>query len=469
MRQLIPCLLPGVAAVLGVLGGAAVPRQSSAAEPAVELLKNPGFDEPLDGKGLPRDWSTSADRILWREGVYLSKNYAIASRAGAYVLASQEIRLKPGQRYTIRLTLKGDGGALGGALILHGEERPQREMPLLWNVQPSAEYETYAGTFTAPNPVARLLIYNVARKGMIEYDRVSLREGEPDEPIIGQLSLRESTGRWAKCRNPAHRLGRALAGGPVTACFTLRTFLLLRDTVELARRIDLDYDVIHTGYDGDECVSDTARRAAAAERRPLRGLRCRQPAIEHPGQDDPRAGGSRSRAGHLGGFGQATRFLSADQWKTVDELALSPRAIPWQHMPEKISPRSRRPSARGRPCGWCSPRPPRGSGDCCPAKTRWRPQSRGSLNTGNGGTRCLPGPSSGRRNARAGRAAITENNQGRLAVAADSARKTPSCGSSGGAAGRFVSMGRSCATPQAAALADDGRACRSRTICPPDP
>ena len=31
-----------------------------------------------------------------------------------------------------------------------------------------------------------------------------------------------------------------LAGGPVTACFTLRTFLLLRDAVELAQRIDLD-------------------------------------------------------------------------------------------------------------------------------------------------------------------------------------------------------------------------------------
>ena len=34
----------------------------------------------------------------------------------------------------------------------------------------------------------------------------------------------------------------------------------MRDAVDLAQRIDLDYDVIHTGYDGDECVSDTARR-----------------------------------------------------------------------------------------------------------------------------------------------------------------------------------------------------------------
>ena len=152
-----------------------------------ELLKNPGFDEELDGRGLPCDWSTSRDRILRREGVYLSKNYELASRGDTYVLANQRIQLKPGQRYTIRLTLKGEGGALGGALIVHGEQKPAREMPLLWNIQPSAEYETYVGTFVAPNPVAVLYIYNVARKGIIAYDRVSLREGEPDEPIIAQL------------------------------------------------------------------------------------------------------------------------------------------------------------------------------------------------------------------------------------------------------------------------------------------
>jgi hypothetical protein len=36
---------------------------------------------------------------------------------------------------------------------------------------------------------------------------------------------------------------------------------LLRDAIDLAQRIDLDSDVIHTGYEGDECVSGTARRA----------------------------------------------------------------------------------------------------------------------------------------------------------------------------------------------------------------
>nr|HPM83022.1 hypothetical protein [Candidatus Anammoximicrobium sp.] len=129
-----------VIAVLGMLwSGWATPRASAAEDDDRELLKNPGFDQELDGQGLPRDWSVSRDRVLWREGVYLSKNYELVSRSDAYVLATQGVRLKPGQRYTIRLTLKGEGGALGGALIVHGETKPSREMPLLWNIQPSAE------------------------------------------------------------------------------------------------------------------------------------------------------------------------------------------------------------------------------------------------------------------------------------------------------------------------------------------
>ncbi|MGI6414993.1 MAG: beta-galactosidase [Thermoguttaceae bacterium] len=339
MKIRFSCLRLGVAAVLGTLaGGAAVPLQSSAPEASVELLKNPGFDEQLDGEGLPRDWSASADRILWREGVYLSKNYAIASRPGAYVLASQDIRLQPGQRYTIRLTLKGEGGSLGGALILHGEEKPQREMPLLWNVQPSAEYETYVGTFIAPNPVARLLIYNVARKGTIEYDRVSLREGEPDEPIIGQLSLREIDRPLGEVPETRHiDWASPLAGGPVTACFTLRTFLLLRDAVELAQRIDLDYDVIHTGYDGDQCVSDTARRAT---KRLGEGRYEVYVVASRLSNILAKTIRERVEAGAglviLEGFGQATRFLPADQWKTVDDSHYLRAAIPWTMMPERI-------------------------------------------------------------------------------------------------------------------------------------
>lgn len=321
-----------------LLIGLMTPRTSSAQDGVEELLENPGFDAELDGQGLPRDWSVSRDRVLWREDVYLSKNYEIVSRTEAYVLATQGIQLKPGRRYTIRLTLKGEGGALGGALIVHGEKKPSREMPLLWNIQPSTEYETYVGTFVAPNPVAQLLIYNVARKGTIAYDRVSLREGEPDEPIIGQLSLREIDRPLGDLPETRHiDWASPLAGGPVKTCFTLRTFLLLRDAVDLAQRIDLDYDVIHTGYDGDECVSDTARRATKRL-----GEGGYEVYVVASRLSDVLTKTIRERveAGAglivLEGFGQGTRLLPASQWKTVDDSHYLRAPIPWDLMPEKI-------------------------------------------------------------------------------------------------------------------------------------
>ncbi|MHB8899574.1 MAG: beta-galactosidase [Thermoguttaceae bacterium] len=326
-----------VAPLVMLLAGLAGPAGVRADESG-ELLKNPGFDEPLEGKEQPRDWGTSPDRVLWREIVYLGKNYSIASRGDAYVLATQDIRLEPDRRYTIRLRLKGDGGALGGALILHGEDKPTREMPILWNVQPSAEFENYVGTFVAPDPVARLLIYNVARTGTIEYDSVSLREGEPDEPIIGQLSLRPIDRPLGEVPETRHiDWASPLPGGPVKTCFTLRTFLLLRDAIELAQRVDLDYDVIHTGYEGDECISDTARRAT---RRLGDGSYEVYVVASRLSGVLVKTIRQRVEAGAglvvLEGFGQGTKFLPADQWKAVDDSHYLRTAVPWDLVPEKI-------------------------------------------------------------------------------------------------------------------------------------
>lgn len=315
----------------------AATRPARSATDDAELLKNPGFDQQLEGQNLPRDWSASSDRVLCRETVYLSGNYELVSRGEAYVLASQAVQLKPGQRYTIRLTLKGEGGAAGGALLLHGEQQATREMPLMWNIEPSSEYETYVSTFVAPNPVGRLLIYNVARAGTIAYDAVSLREGEPDEPIISQLSLRPIDRPVGDIPTTRHiAWASPLAGGPVKACLTLRTFLLLRDAVDLSQRVDLDYDVIHTGYDGDACVSDTARRAT---RRLATSEYEVYVVASRVSETLAKTIRQRVEAGAglvvLEGFGQGSRFLPADRWKTVDDSHPLRAAIPWELMPEK--------------------------------------------------------------------------------------------------------------------------------------
>ena len=134
--------------ILGFIAGAITAR---AQDVPGEILKNPGFDEGVPGKEAPVAWSVLPGHAKWREKAFMGKDYEIVSEPGAYILATQEIRLKPKQRYTLTLRLKGEGKALGGALIVHGADKPTQEMPILWNIQPSAEYEYYVATFIAPD------------------------------------------------------------------------------------------------------------------------------------------------------------------------------------------------------------------------------------------------------------------------------------------------------------------------------
>lgn len=303
-----------------------------------ELLRNPGFDEDNDGDGLPDGWSVDRERIRWREKVFQGKDYVLISTPGQYVLATQEVRLKPGQKYTITLVMKGEEGALGGALIVHGEDQPRTEMPLLWNVQPTDEYEEYVGTFVAPNPVARLYIYNIARKGTIYYDRVSLREGEPGFAIIGQLSLREiDRPLGPPAETPHFDWASPLPGGPVKALVTIRNFRELRDSIELAQRMDLDQDVVHTGYEGNECVSETGRRA-------MQRLKAGEYEIYVVASRLPEALAKNIRerveegAGLvvLEGFGRSSSFVKTEELTATGDDHPLRAGVPWSLMPESI-------------------------------------------------------------------------------------------------------------------------------------
>ena len=151
-----------------------------------EVLKNPGFDEGAPGKDLPAGWSASPKHIRWREKVFMGKDYEIISQPGAYVLATQDIRLKPKQRYTITLTLKGEGGALGGALIVHGPDKPTREMPILWNIQPTSEYEKYVGTFTAIGKGCRIVGTEIEHSIVLEGSTIVDIGSRIDESLIGR-------------------------------------------------------------------------------------------------------------------------------------------------------------------------------------------------------------------------------------------------------------------------------------------
>lgn len=226
-----------------------------------ELLKNPGFDIDADGDNVADHWSSSANAIRRQEVQAFSGNYELVSLPGAYVLATQDTPLKKGQQYNLRLRLRCEGGAMGGALLLHGPERPTREFSIVWNIEGSDKYEDFIATFTAPDPVCRLYIYNVARKGTIYYDSLSLREGSPDQLIVQQFSIPKIDRPLDEPPVTPHiPYARPLSGGPLKTFVALRSFRSMREVTELGQRIEMDADVLNCGYEGDEVVSETARR-----------------------------------------------------------------------------------------------------------------------------------------------------------------------------------------------------------------
>ena len=226
-----------------------------------ELLKNPGFDLDENKDGIPDGWSTNDKTTRRQEVQAFSGNYELVSLPGTYVLATQDVTLKPGQQYNLTMRIRGEGGAMGGALVLHGPTAPTREFSIVWNLEVGDKYENYVASFKAPDAACCLYIYNVARQGTIYYDSVSLREGSPDQLIVQQLSLPKIDRPIEEPPVTEHiPYGRNLAGGPLKTFIALRSFRHMREVVELAQRLDLDYDVLNAGTDGDEAVSETGRR-----------------------------------------------------------------------------------------------------------------------------------------------------------------------------------------------------------------
>lgn len=307
--------------------------------PPTELLRNAGFDDDADGDGLPDHWSTSERQVRWREKAYLSRDFEIVSQPGQYVLATQELRLQPGVTYTLTLRCRGEGGALAGALILHGEQRPTREMSLLWNLDPPTEYAEYARTFVAPNPVARLYLYNVAKtKGTIAYDRVSLHEGGPDRLIVTPLSFPPiDRPLSAPPETPHLDWATPLAGDPLKTCVILRSLRCLRQVIELGQRVDLDYDVVDTGVEGTACVSETGHRVTSRIGASFYEVYLVSSRVQGILATTLR---QRVEAGAglvlIEGFGRAADLGLADGWTEADAEHDLRQGIPWDLLPEKI-------------------------------------------------------------------------------------------------------------------------------------
>lgn len=212
-----------------------------------EVLTNPGFDLDEDGNGLPDGWNTSAQQIHYREIVAFGKDWELVSKPGQYVLATQDLKLVKGETYTITVEAKGTPEAAAGALLVQGERRPEQEFPLIWRQAVRPEYRLYTRVFTAPNPVARLYLYNVTKVGEVCYRRVSLRRGTPDYPIIRDALFRDIDRPLGPPNPTPHEVwARPLAGGPLKVFFAVQSYRYARDYVELAQRLEMTHDVVQT-------------------------------------------------------------------------------------------------------------------------------------------------------------------------------------------------------------------------------
>ncbi len=230
-----------------------------------ELIVNGGFELDENGDGIPDGWHMEAKNFHRYEHPPLSGNYVIDAKPKAYVIAIQPLELEPGKKYTFKVRCRSGETGRGAALLLHGETKPETEMPLVWNLEPGNEFTVFSNTFTAPNKIAHLYIYDLSQTGHMSYDYVSLREGEPDGIAVTQFNLRKIDQPYGKVPTHAQvKTGSPLEDGGFRTLFFIRQLAQLREVEELAQRIDLRHDVVQSSGKEGELVSFTGSAANEA-------------------------------------------------------------------------------------------------------------------------------------------------------------------------------------------------------------
>lgn len=333
MRRTLAVLLVAASLVAAPLALAAdYPREG-------QLLVNPGFDLDADGNGLPDGWSTTPAQSLLRETVFMGVNNELVSVGSSYVLATQDLRLEPGETYTISMSVRGSGGGVAGALIVHGEQTPTREMPLLWNVALDAEFSEVGRSFVAPSPVARLYIYNTARAGEVAYDWVSLVKGEPTRAYVNTVNFgeRDMPDSEPLVRERITRWATPLAGGPLRALISMYVLNTMRDSVELGQRLEMDADVMQGGYGGDLLYALDGRRIMRRMDASEYEVYVIASRLDERFEQDIRA---RVEAGAglvvISGFARLGNYCAPEDLQPVADDHYLMRDIPWEYLPRQI-------------------------------------------------------------------------------------------------------------------------------------
>lgn len=216
------------------------------------LVDNPDFSRLEDGR--PEGWRLSAHSTL-AEIAPLSRHFAVRND-GDYAVVSQPLNLpaEEGQVFTVYVVARASEDATIGAAVVQDMEEgsyhiPTRDMYPFWNIGATGHFKLYTGriiTNTGVKQLRSVNLYRSNRTGWVEYAYIQVLPGL--HGLTGIVEAERCTrpyerGEGEPWPTPAVPAFKPLPGGPLNALIFIGEFQ--RDAVELAQRLDLDYDLVY--------------------------------------------------------------------------------------------------------------------------------------------------------------------------------------------------------------------------------
>ncbi len=213
------------------------------------LVTDPAFAE-RDEAGRLRRWRTQKHTQV-SEIVPGSAQFLVENN-GDYAVVSQalDVPVKRGDVFTVWALIEGSTETAAGiALVQEMEDGRPDDLYPFWNMPVSDKLALYRGKVVVDEGAKRLkslVLYRANRKGRIGYAYVQVRPGlHGDTGLVDTRKFlrREERGIGEPWVTPHLRSFRPLAGGKLRALVFIGEFQ--RDAVELAQRLDLDYDLVY--------------------------------------------------------------------------------------------------------------------------------------------------------------------------------------------------------------------------------
>ncbi|MBT7298017.1 MAG: hypothetical protein HN849_00800, partial [Victivallales bacterium] len=231
-----------------VFAAQAKPGRASKLMQPPGLARDPAFAELTDGK--PTRW-TLHPKSRFGEISPASRHYGIHNESN-YSIASQaiDVPVEAGDVFTVYAVVRGGGGATGGIAVVQemADGRPDDLYPF-WSRPLTGDYRLYAGRITVDKGAKRLFsvrLYRANKTGWIDYAYCQVIPGAHGLAGIFDATLcttPEQRGLGQPWPTPALASFTPLPGGPLKALVFIGEFQ--RDAVELAQRLELDYDLAY--------------------------------------------------------------------------------------------------------------------------------------------------------------------------------------------------------------------------------